>query len=582
MNFGTMLEKLTQRDGTREDGRKRRYLLPKAVIWQTEGVSGSSALLEDRPNQIALDVKNPCVLEENGAVLLDFGQELHGGLMLSVFSIEGAEEAVLRIRFGESVSEAMSELGGALNATNDHACRDQKITVQRLSMNPVGETGFRFVRIDLLTPGIRVAFQNINAVFVFREIPYLGSFRCSDPELSRIWDVGAYTVHLNMQRYIWDGIKRDRLVWIGDLHPEILAIFAVFGDNPLIRESLDYAADQTPPGSWMNGIPAYSMWWIIIQHDYFLQYADRAYLKRQLPFLKRVCSMLSDHIGQDGGDTTPGMRFVDWPTQSNPKATDVGLQAIRVLATRCAQRLFEELGEREQAETCGAELTRLLHWPVSMTDAKQANALAVWAGLMDAETVNRDSLEVGGAAGLSTFMGYYILKARAEAGDVSGALDTLREYWGGMLKLGATTFWEDFDISWMENAAPIDRFPEPGETDVHASYGNYCYKGLRHSLCHGWSSGVTAWLSRYILGVSVSEPGCGKLTIAPNLCGLAWVEGSYPTPYGTVELRHIQRDGYIAATVRAPHAVTVEFGPGVIPERESGGGEFEKNGIQGG
>jgi len=292
--------------------------------------------------------------------------------------------------------------------------------------------------------------------------------------------------------------------------------------------------------------------------------------------------MLSSHIGEDGRDTTPGMRFVDWPTQDNSRATDVGLQAIRVLATRCARRLFRELGETERADQCDSELKKLISWHVSLTDAKQANALAVWAGLLDAEEANRESLSVGGAAGLSTFMGYYILKARAEAGDISGALDTLREYWGGMLKLGATTFWEDFDISWMENAAPIDRFPEPGEIDVHASYGNYCYKGLRHSLCHGWSGGAAPWLSRFILGVEVKEPGCSALRIAPNLCGLSWVEGSYSTPYGPVELRHIQRNGYIGTTVRAPHGVKVEFGPGVIPEGEAGRAEFGKNGIQGG
>lgn len=27
----------------------------------------------------------------------------------------------------------------------------------------------------------------------------------------RSWLTGAYTVHLNMQDYLWDGIKRDRL-----------------------------------------------------------------------------------------------------------------------------------------------------------------------------------------------------------------------------------------------------------------------------------------------------------------------------------------------------------------------------------
>ena len=564
-----MLGGLTRSEGAREDGRKRLFLLPKKVVWKTNGVSGSDALLEDRPCQIALDVKNTCVLENRGegaSLLLDFGQELHGGLLLSVFCVNGAEEAQLRIRFGESVTEAMSELGGENNATNDHACRDMTVTVQRLSMNPVGETGFRFARIDLISTGVSVALQNVNAVFVYRDIPYLGSFRCSDPLLSRIFDVGAYTVHLCMQHYIWDGIKRDRLVWIGDLHPEIMAIFAVFGDQPIIRESLDYAVSQTPEGAWMNGISAYSMWWIIIQYDYYLQYGDKAYLRKQMPFLKSVCSLLSRFIGEDGRDTTPEMRFVDWPTQGNPQAVNVGLQALRVLATRCAEGLFRELGETEEAEKCGNDLEKLRSWKVTMTDAKQANALAVWAGLLDGETVNRESLALDGAGGLSTFMGYYILKARAEAGDVSGALDALREYWGGMLKLGATTFWEDFDIRWMENAAPIDRFPQPDEKDVHAAYGNYCYKGLRHSLCHGWSSGVIAWMSRYILGIEVLEPGCRKLRIAPNLCDLSWVEGSYPTPYGEIEMKHVRLPQGIRTVIRVPEGVEVEFAPGIDPE----------------
>ncbi|MFQ8806497.1 MAG: hypothetical protein ACLR8Y_17180 [Alistipes indistinctus] len=64
-----------------------------------------------------------------------------------------------------------------------------------------------------------VPVQEIRAKFTYRDIPYLGSFRSSDPRLDSIWMTGAYTVHLNMQDYLWDGIKRDRLVWMGDAHP---------------------------------------------------------------------------------------------------------------------------------------------------------------------------------------------------------------------------------------------------------------------------------------------------------------------------------------------------------------------------
>ena len=54
-------------------------------------------------------------------------------------------------------------------------------------------------------------------MLIIRDIPYLGSFTCDDPLLNNIWKTAAWTVHLNMQNYLWDGIKRDRLAWQGDL-----------------------------------------------------------------------------------------------------------------------------------------------------------------------------------------------------------------------------------------------------------------------------------------------------------------------------------------------------------------------------
>ena len=557
--------RLQLNDQAESDARSRLYLMPKRVIWETNeptgAVQNSAALLAQKSAQISLHSDSLCAFhtgKTTASILLDFGRELHGGIEFSVQQIEGAQRAQLRIRFGESASEAMSELGGQTHATNDHAIRDCTMWVQELSMNPIGETGFRFVRIDLLTPETTVFFKTVKAILLFRDIPYLGSFRCSDPLLNQIWDVGAYTVHLNMQQYIWDGIKRDRLVWIGDLHPEIATIQTVFGDQEIIRDSLDFVVADTPDGAWMNDIPSYSMWWIIIQHDYFMQFGNLAYLKQQLPYLKQLCRMLSAQIGSDGQDTTPQMRFVDWPTKDNKDAVDTGLQALHVLAMQCAAHLFQLCGEAEAAAQCQKANEALRKWPVHLVQAKQANALAVWAGLLDAKEANEKSLAVGGSEGLSAFMAYYILQARAQAGDVSGAMDTLREYWGGMLRLGATTFWEDFDVQWLTHAAPIDRLPLPGEIDVHGSYGSHCYRGFRHSLCHGWSSGVTSWLTRYILGIEILEPGCRKIRIRPNLCSLQWVRGSYPTPLGVLTAEHQAReDGTVQTTIHAPDGIEV-------------------------
>ena len=96
------------------------------------------------------------------------------------------------------------------------------------------------------------------------------------------------------------------------------------------------------------------------------------------------------------------------------------------------------------------------------------------------------------------------------------------------------------------------------KVDVHRTYGDYCYKGFRHSLCHGWASGPTAWLSRHVLGVQVLEPGCKKVRIEPHLGNLKWVEGTFPTPHGDIRIRHeIGADGRVKSDIQAPEGVEI-------------------------
>jgi hypothetical protein len=178
-----------------------------------------------------------------------------------------------------------------------------------------------------------------------------------------------------------------------------------------------------------------------------------------------------------------------------------------------------------------------------MSDAKQT-----------AETV----LKAGGPHGISTFYGFYVLQALAKAGETDAALDFVRQYWGGMLDVGATTFWEDFDLDWMKGAGRIDELVPAGKKDIHGDYGAYCYVGFRHSLCHGWASGPTAWLSQTVLGVTPLEPGCAKVRIVPQLGSLEWAEGTYPTPRGPIKVRHERKaDGTISSKIEAPDGVTV-------------------------
>lgn len=555
----------TVRESAHKDERIRSYIVPQRVLWETNNekaqVINSEALLEKRSTQISLESKGPCVLCNNGepaSVLLDFGCELHGGIVISAWKDSTGRGAEVRIRFGESALEAMSEIGGGQNATNDHANRDMTVRIGDMSMNTIGETGFRFVRIDLLDPFQKLELKTIQAVLVYRDLEYRGSFESSDKLLDKIWNTGAYTVHLNLQNYIWDGIKRDRLVWAGDLHPEIMAVRAVFGEDMAVGNSLDFVRDETPLPGWMNDFPAYSMWWAVIQHDWFMYTGDREYLKEQHRYLRGLQRQLSKSIAEDGKDITPETRFIDWPSKNNPSVIDAGIQALHIIAAEKMAALFRWLEDQEMAVMCEKDLVKLRKYEADCGMAKQAAALMVLSDMKDAKAVNDLLLRPGGAKGMSAFMGYYILSARAKAGDYQGCLDTIRQYWGGMLSLGATTFWEDFDIDWLKNALPIDAWrTETGKVDVHGTYGGYCYSGYRHSLCHGWSAGVTSWLSENILGVEIIEPGCRKVKITPHLGDLDYARGTYPTPYGEIHICHYREKGGVKSEITAPAEVTV-------------------------
>ena len=159
---------------------------------------------------------------------------------------------------------------------------------------------------------------------------------------------------------------------------------------------------------------------------------------------------------------------------------------------------------------------------------------------------------------MSTFMSYYILKAVASF-DKAAAVAMMKEYYGAMLQKGATTFWEDFEMEWMENTNTLTTFPTEGQKDIHGDFGKFCYEGFRHSLCHGWASGPTAFLSRYVLGIWIEDAGCKKVSIKPQLGNLKWAKGKFPTPYGEIKVEHTLVDGEVVTKVSAPKEIEVNI-----------------------
>lgn len=560
-------------DGIQQDEISRYYIRPQRIVWMSDttgtAVINPKVLLRNGDSQswFGIDKKELCRLVNdksgNPAILLDFGTELHGAIQLTTSSSNRITPKV-RIRLGESVSEAMSDINGNSKekggATNHHSMRDYEVTLPGYGTLEIGNSGYRFARIELVDTTVKeVAFKEIRAVAVMRNIPYLGSFTCSDTLLNKIWSTGAYTVHLCMQDYLLDGIKRDRMVWMGDMHPEIMTINSVFGDQNIVPKSLDFCRNTTPLPQWINGIGSYSLWWVITQYDWYLYQGNVAYLKEQKEYLSGLLRQMMGLVDPAGREKmNDKMRFLDWPSSENKEAVHAGLQALMIMAFERGGELCRILGDKPLADECIQMAVKMKKYNPNPANSKQAASLIALTGMMSPEKANSEIIAVGGAKNFSAYYGYYMLQAQALAGDYQGAMDNIRQFWGGMIKLGATTFWEDFNLDWTKNAAGITEIVPAGKRDIHKDFGDYCYKNLRHSLCHGWSSGPTAWLSQYVLGVTPLEPGCQTVRIVPHLGDLQWAEGTFPTPFGIIKVRHEKKpDGSVQSKIDAPKGIRI-------------------------
>lgn len=482
------------------------------------------------------------VFPAGAKIVLDFGKELSGGVRI----VSGKAAGKIRLRFGESVSEATGE------PNQSHAIHDTELAIPAMGLVEYGNTGFRFVCIDAIE---ELPIVNVLAVARYRDLEKSGTFVSNDPLLNRIFDTCVHTVHMCMQDFLLDGIKRDRLVWMGDMNPEIAVINMIFSDTSIVPETMDFLRDRTPLPAAMNSISSYSLWWMICQWEYYMHQGNFEYLKSQQQYLKGLVDVYINYIDEDGREKMPSHRFVDWPTQEDEAAIHTGLQALITMAFHAAEKIAETLKDDDLLKICRSACSKLDKFPAPVTNRKSPNALLALAGIRDAVQVNRDILSVDPEYDVSTFMGYYILAARSMANDVDGTLQLIRNYWGAMLDFGATTFWEDFDYEWTKNSFGIDSLPVEGKNDIHADFGKFCYKSLRHSLCHGWASGPAAILPRMLTGFKIIEPGCRKISLSPVLGDLEYYKCTIPTPHGIIEVENSK--DFAQPKIKLPENITL-------------------------
>ena len=495
--------------------KRTRIYLPVQAILRSCGVKNPEVLLGNREYQTSIHYL-PTRMEmlPGGSVLMDFGYSIHGGIRIN----EVCSAAPVEISFGESVSECIND------ANQDCSRKRDRVTLPSCGMLEYGNTVFRFAQVRNLS-NQTIDIQNIIAVALERDLDVVGEFESSDARLNQVWQTAIRTVHLCMQDYLYDGAKRDRIIWMGDMHPEMKGILCAFSDTDIIRDSFEFLMKQAGPDKPMNGrYYSYNCWFIISMWEYYLATGDKDFLIKHADYISNMLKLFSTFVSPDGSECIPETRFLDWPNHDNEQAKHAGLQALLFWMMRDGEKLLKELACDTTDVVRAQKLLKSHH--ADPAGRKAPAALLTLTGLSDCSNV----LSERPYNDVSTFYGYYVLQAKP----TTAALELIRNYWGGMLDMGASSFWEDFDLEWIKNSCRIDEFPCPGKRDIHADFGKYCYKGLRHSLSHGWSCGPAPFMSERVLGIKFLSPGGKVISVKPDLGDLDYVKGSIPIPGGKI------------------------------------------------
>jgi len=496
------------------------------------------------------------------SVCVDFGEELVGHL-----AVRTDGPATLSMAPGESEAEA-HDLGKRVEGPVRRATledsgvwRDRRRTALR----------YLVVRNDGSAPA--TVLPSVDAFEADLELA--GSFRCNDPLLERIYETGRRTVLRCTHEHVESAPKRDRRLWIGDLLATAGVFALTIGDCAPLRRSLLLSAGSALrsgalPGAGPNPndlvtADAIPLWLLAVAaHHRFT--ADHATATLLLPTIRRAIGFLGERSGPDGllgpEEEPDWWLFLDWDRRApfgcpvERQGSVTALSVLTVAALRASAAMARALGWEPDAgawdaaadrlaerivERCLDDRRLLVDWvrggERSSAVSAFTTACALLAGIGDAS--QRQSL-AGALAGdglrASTTPWGRVLEIealfRADRADV--ALPRIRDYWGGMLARGATTFWEAFD-------------PDESPETAHDLNG----QRFALALCHARSGAIAATLAASVLGVRAREPGFAAVDLVPRLGDLAWAEGVVPTPRGPISVRWSGESG----TVELPAGV---------------------------
>jgi len=415
--------------------------------------------------------------------------------------------------------------------------------------------GLRYLTLVFRNVKKPLKIEEIAFNFIAYPVERKGKFECSDTLLNNIWKTGEWTLRCCMLDSYVDCPDREQGQWMGDALVEEEVNFYSFADRPLMRRMLRQCAQSRLPSGLMYGVfpaerhkyilPDYNFTWLLAAEKFYDYTGDKGIIEEIFPAAVKNLEWFENNINKTFGllgNPEGYWLFIDW-ADIDKTGLCASYNLWYLLALRSMQRLCRLTGknpavyakrenklQRALLKTFYDRKKGLWYEAFDLKKKKtqvsqHANTLACLAGLpvdIAGKNIIKDSFLKKSDKKLpraSSYFAKYVLEALFETGEQERALKLIKDGWGGMIKRGATTFWEIWgalDQPW--------------------------------SVCHAWSSHPVMLLSKYILGVKNTGTGWKNIEFDPKpVKGVKWARGVIPTPFGsiTAEWRADKKGKYI-------------------------------------
>jgi hypothetical protein len=249
-------------------------------------VSFPDALLHDSADWTTVDPQP----DGDVHLLIDFGRELIGYPRLDMDAPEGA---VVDANFFEGIDDSGIFLTRNLRNSFRYVCREGRQTFTSHQRR-----GFRYASFTFRNLSRPLNIRYVDVLMATYPVESRGRFACSDETLTKIWQVGAYTVQLCMLDTYVDCPAYEQVFWVGDARNSALVNAAAFGAYDLtdhcVRltgQSLSDELKMVKPtylqamrthittshvvSGWFDEIPMWTFLWMWMAWEQYWNTGDR-------------------------------------------------------------------------------------------------------------------------------------------------------------------------------------------------------------------------------------------------------------------------------------------------------------------